>query len=96
MMGFKEVCRSENIAFNNDIPEQLMAGESLYSVLQQQMQNGKLPTAVGSAYDSHACLKVLPVLKRLHLSVPDDISLAGFFNTPVECKIYSPINVNFD
>jgi DNA-binding LacI/PurR family transcriptional regulator len=91
MKGFKEVCGSENIAFNSDIPERLMAGEDLFSVLQRQRRSGKLPTAVGSSYDSHVCLKVLPVLETLHLSVPGDISLAGFFNTPWSAKSVPPL-----
>ena len=91
MEGFKEVCKSENILFNSRIPEQLMGGDDLGTVLQQQMQTGKLPTAIGSSYDSHVCLDVLPVLKKMHLSVPDDISLTGFFNTPWSEKSVPPL-----
>jgi GntR family transcriptional regulator, arabinose operon transcriptional repressor len=91
MRGFKEVCESEKISFNSQIPDQLMAGDDLTTVLQQHMANGKLPTGVGSSYDAYACNKILPVLEKLNLSVPNDISLVGFFNTPWSVKSAPPL-----
>jgi GntR family transcriptional regulator, arabinose operon transcriptional repressor len=91
MKGFKEVCKSENISFNRQIPGQLMAGDDLTTVLQRHMEKGKLPTGVGSSYDSHACRNILPALKELNLSVPNDISIIGFFNTPWSEKSVPPL-----
>ncbi len=91
MRGFEEVCLSENINFDKQIPERLMAGDDVETVLKQYIEQGILPTAAGTAYDSHACNSVIPALQKLNLSVPADISLVGFFNTPWCNKVVPPL-----
>ncbi len=91
LSGIKEVCSAEKVEFNNQIPERLMAGETLDNVCAGFMNWKQRPTGAGAISDSAIFHHISPALTKIGFSIPEDISMVGFFNTPWGEKFAPPI-----
>jgi DNA-binding LacI/PurR family transcriptional regulator len=91
LSGIKEVCSAEKVEFNNQIPERLMAGETLDNVCAGFMTGKQRPTGAGAISDSAIFHHISPALTKIGFSIPEDISMVGFFNTPWSEKFTPPL-----
>jgi DNA-binding LacI/PurR family transcriptional regulator len=89
--GIKRACDKAGVEFISDIPLRLMAGEPLDLVWSDCIASKRIPTAIALPSDSNAYFDVYPVLKKTGFSIPDDISLVGFFNTPWSNRAVPPL-----
>lgn len=91
LAGIKEVCLEEKVEFNNQIPERLMAGDALEDVCADCLTGKQHPTGAGALSDSEIFYNVSPALAKVGLSIPGDISMVGFYNTPWSKKFATPL-----
>ena len=91
LAGIKEVCVTEKVEFNNQIPERLMAGKALENVCSEYMTGKQRPTGAGAISDSEIFHHISPALTKIGLNIPNDISMIGFFNTPWSEKFSPPL-----
>lgn len=89
LAGIKELCSAEKVEFNSQIPERLMAGDTLENVCSDHLAGKRRPTGAGAVSDSELVFNISPALAKVGLSIPGDISMVGFFNTPWSTK-FSP------
>ena len=68
-----------------------MAGETLENVCAGFMTGKQRPTGAGAISDSAIFHNIYPALTKIGLSIPEDISMVGFFNTPWSEKFTPPL-----
>jgi DNA-binding LacI/PurR family transcriptional regulator len=91
LAGIKEVCFAEKVEFNNQIPERLLAGDALKNVCADCLTGKNCPTGAGAQSDWEVFHNISPALAKVGLSIPGDISMLGFFNTPWSEKFPTPL-----
>lgn len=81
MEGFKEECLTANVTFDEDIFWCLLHGAPVAEIMLEYLRGPKKPDAFFAYSDFFICEQILPVLRKLHLSYPNDIEFIGFYNT---------------
>lgn len=75
--GFAEVCKENNVQFNEDIFWKLIHGAPLTETVNELLSGADRPDAIFAYNDSFVRFQLLPLLKNAM-----DIELIGFYNTP--------------
>jgi DNA-binding LacI/PurR family transcriptional regulator len=76
MQGFAEVCRQNNILFNDKVFWELLNGAPLAETVNNLLAGSNCPEAIFAYRDSYIRYELLPLLKDNR-----DIELIGFYNT---------------
>ena len=80
--GMDEYCRANGLYFDRITTDRFFGGELPVKTLGELKASGRLPDAVATHSDSFCARELYPVCASLHIRIPEDMSVLGYYNTP--------------
>jgi len=82
LTGFRNMCRKKGLSFDEGVAWRLILDEPFEKIAGEIFSASQAPTGLFAYGDSNAVEHVMPVLARLNLRVPEDVSIVGLYDTP--------------